>query len=377
MSSTDPTSPLPPSGSATRFLLSVAALLGIAFGIQFFRPVLIPLLLALVVATGSQPVVDYCSRRGLSPVASATAALLVVLACVSAVVGLLVYAANNLSQELPTYEGALRRFQGELASYLTQHHVERVALEVAHFDAGSATMSGATGSIASLASVLTNALLVYLFAAFVLFERAIFEKKLALAFHFDRVHKLVDGVFSDVQHYLWIKTWFGVITGVSVGVWCALWHLPNPALWGLLTFALNFAPMVGCLIASIPQVAIALLLFGPVVAAMFGLGLGVIHLILGSIVEPRVMGRRLGLSPLVVFSSMLVWGFLLGPVGALLSTPLTMMFKIAVSRSANLRWIGILLGDFKETTHEAAVRAPPPPSSKVCASDVPTSGNCT
>jgi predicted PurR-regulated permease PerM len=340
-------------GSASKLILTLAALVVIGFGLQFLRPVLIPVLLALFVATASQPVMDFCARRRLPLVFAGTLAMVVVLAAISLFVALFVYSVNELSQELPTYEKAFKRFQVDLAAYLSQHHMVRAGVAVARFDLGAAAVSGVTSSIASIAELLTNATLVLLIAGFVLVERAIFEKKLAAALHFDRVHAFVDGVFADVQQYLWIKTWISAACGVGAGVVCAVCKVPNPAMWGLLTFALNFAPMVGSLIASIPPVAIALVMHGPIAAVALAVALGVLHLIIGNIVEPRVMGRRLGLSPLVVFLSMLLWGFLLGPVGALLSTPLTMMLKIGLRHSPSLEWIAVLLGDYKEAKDES------------------------
>lgn len=350
--------------SGLRGLYLVAALVVIGFGIQFLRPVLIPVLLALFVATASQAVMDFCTRRGLPLIVSGMVAVTVVLVAVSAFVALLVYSVADLSQELPTYEKALRRFQGELAVYLQQHHVTRGAAAVARFDPGAAAVTGLTGTISSLADLLTNATLVFLIAGFVLFERAIFEKKLVVAFHFDKVHAFVDGVFADVQQYLWIKTWISALCGIGAGILCAVFDVPNPALWGLLTFALNFAPMIGSLVASIPAVLIALVMHGSLSALGLGVSLGVLHMVVGNILEPRVMGRRLGLSPLVVFLAMLLWGFLLGPVGALLSTPLTMILKIALSRSETFGWVAILLGDYQEAKEEArrpsSMRVPPP-----------------
>ena len=349
----------------TRLLLIGAALVAIAFGIQFFRPVLVPVLLALFVATASQSIVDFCSSRGLSLLVSGIIALLVVLAGLSVFVALLVHGVGDLSRELPTYEASLRRFQNALAFYFSAHHMGRAALAVQRFDAGAVTVSAITGSFASVAGLFASSTLVFLIAGFVLFERAIFEKKWALAFHFDKVHAAIDGALDDVQNYLWIKTWLSAATGIGAGTACAVAHVPNPAFWGLLTFVFNFAPMVGSLVASIPPVAVALVMEGPLAAALLAVSLAVLHVLVGSIVEPRVMGRRLGLSPLIVLLSMLLWGFLLGPVGALLSTPLTMMFKISVSHWPSLGWLAILLGNLRtprksRCDHCAATPTEPP-----------------
>ncbi len=146
-------------------------------------------------------------------------------------------------------------------------------------------------------------------------------------------------------------------TGVLAGALCAALDVPNAVLWGLLAFALNYAPNVGSLIAAIVPVGLTLILRGAGVAGALAAGYLAINVVIGNIVEPKLMGRRLGLSPLVVVIAMVAWGFLLGPVGALLSTPLTMVFKIAVGHSDDLRWISRLLGNFSEAREDSESRA--------------------
>ena len=117
-----------------------------------------------------------------------------------------------------------------------------------------------------------------------------------------------------------------------------------PILWGLLAFLLNYVPTIGSIIAAIPPLLLALIQISPAAAGAVGAGFVVINLIMGNAIEPRFMGKGLGLSTLVVFLSLVVWGWVLGPVGMLLSVPLTMTVKIALEANPNTQWLAHLLG---------------------------------
>jgi predicted PurR-regulated permease PerM len=147
----------------------------------------------------------------------------------------------------------------------------------------------------------------------------------------------------EVQAYLGIKTLVSLATGITAGSFCWLMGLDFPILLGLTAFVLNFIPTIGSIIAAIPAMALALVLHDPSWTLLVALGYLAINTLFGNIVEPNLMGRRLGLSTLVVVLSLIFWGWLWGPVGALLSVPLTMVLKIVLENTPDLRWAAILL----------------------------------
>ena len=136
-----------------------------------------------------------------------------------------------------------------------------------------------------------------------------------------------------------------LVTGLCVSV--MLWYLDVDyfVLWGLLAFLFNYIPNIGSIIAAVPAVLIALLVQGPATAGIAGIGFVVINVVMGNVIEPRFMGQGLGLSTLVVFLSLIFWGWLLGSVGMLLSVPLTMIVKIALEASQSGNWLAVLLGN--------------------------------
>ena len=152
------------------------------------------------------------------------------------------------------------------------------------------------------------------------------------------------GFIESFNRYLALKTLFSLATGVVIGIWLAVLGVDFALLWGLLAFLLNFVPNIGSIIAAIPAIFLAFIQLGWGPALLTCLGYIVVNVVFGSILEPKFMGRRLGLSTLVVFLSLVFWGWVLGPVGMVLSVPLTMIVKIAMESNEDTRWIAILLG---------------------------------
>ena len=148
---------------------------------------------------------------------------------------------------------------------------------------------------------------------------------------------------KSVNHYLVIKAVMSLITGLVIAVYLTVLGVDFAIVWGALAFFMNFVPYIGSIIAAVPAVILSLIDAGPVVSLAVAGGFVVVNLIVGNVLEPRYMGRGLGLSTLVVFLSLIFWGWVFGPVGMFLSTPLTMIVKIALENDPRSRWISVLL----------------------------------
>jgi predicted PurR-regulated permease PerM len=131
----------------------------------------------------------------------------------------------------------------------------------------------------------------------------------------------------------------------------------------LIAFLLNYIPTVGSIIAAIPAVLLSLILVGTAGhAVLVTLGYVVVNTLFGNILEPNLMGRRLGLSTLVVILSLLFWGWAWGPLGALLSVPLTVVVKIWLENTHDLKWVAILLDKAPPPVAVASPVLPPAPA---------------
>ena len=185
---------------------------------------------------------------------------------------------------------------------------------------------------------------------FILLETGTFTRKIRQAFqHNDEAAVRAQEIITSMQNYIVIKTWVSLATGIFIAAW--LWFLGVPfyALWGLLTFLFNFIPNIGSIIAAVPAILIAWLELTTLPAVATAIGFVLVNGVVGNLIEPRLMGKGLGLSPLVVFFSMVFWGWVLGPVGMLLSVPLTIAARIALDGFEDTRWIATLFGNAETT----------------------------
>ncbi len=204
-----------------------------------------------------------------------------------------------------------------------------------------------TGTLNSMTGLLSNAFLILLTVIFILLEAATIPAKLnampgGSTFSVDNMAKIID----KGTRFVAIKIMAFLAAGVLVGIMLAVIGVPFATFWALLAFFLNFIPNIGSILAAIPAIVVALLEkdLGTGSALWAAGGYVAINVLIGNVVEPRVMGKGLGLSTLVVFMSLIFWGWVLGPVGMLLSVPLTMTVKIALEGNPETRWIAVLLG---------------------------------
>ena len=171
-----------------------------------------------------------------------------------------------------------------------------------------------------------------------------------------------------MQEYLGIKTLTSLATGLLIGVLAWFAGLDFPILLGLTGFVLNYIPTVGSILAAVPALLLSVVQFGTIGNFILVVGgYGAINMVFGNIIEPNLMGRRLGLSTLVVILSLLFWAWVWGPVGALLAVPLTMVVKIMLENTEDLRWVAILL-DKSPPQIETSLAVPNPSDSATAGS---------
>jgi predicted PurR-regulated permease PerM len=252
---------------------------------------------------------------------------------------------NGFSRALPHYQQQLTRKTAALVTWLGDHGVEvSYQLLTDYFDPTKA-MALVGSTLTGLRTVLTKTFLILLIVLFILLEASGFPLKLRAALDNPEGSLASFSKITEVlNQYLLIKTLFSLITGLAIWIWLSILGVDFPLLWGMLAFLLNFVPTIGSLIAAVPALLLALIQLGLSSALLTALGYLVVNVSIGSIIEPRFMGRGLGLSTLVVFLSLIFWGWVLGPVGMLLSVPITMVIKIALESYDDTRWIGIILG---------------------------------
>ena len=270
---------------------------------------------------------------------------------------------REFSRDLPEYRARINAQILPLIERLATRGIDIPTGEyMSYFEPGAAVQLVAD-LLNGFGRVLGNSFLIFLTVVFILFEASSFPRKFrAVAGDPDHALDRFAVFRENVKRYLVIKTVASLGTGVAIGLWLALLGVDYPVLWGLLAFLLNYVPNIGSIIAAVPAVLFAAVQLGPGTALWSAVGYVVVNVVVGSIIEPRFMGRGLGLSALVVFLSLVFWGWVLGPVGMFLSVPLTMMFKISLDSRPDTHWIAVLLGPEGAASEELAARISEPDS---------------
>jgi AI-2 transport protein TqsA len=348
-----PTSLFPPStrtflARVRNPLWSGAALVVVIYGLKEAQGVLLPITVAGLLAVICSPAVRWLEARR---VPNVIAVLLVVAGLMGlfVVMGALIGGSvSGFREAIPDY---LFRLESMVAATTAWLHAKGVRVDSAHLTtiiepgkAASQAMNLVSSSMNALVSALSNTFLVVLTMILILMEGATVPAKLRAIYgdpeadisHFTQMA-------SRVQSYLAIKTILSIVTGLLIGIWAAILDVDFPILWGLIAFLLNYIPNIGSILAAIPAMLLALVQHGVGNSLALGGGYVVVNMVIGNVIEPMWMGRKLGLSTTVVFIALAIWYEIWGPVGMLLSVPLTMIIKIMLEHSREGQSVAILL----------------------------------
>ena len=318
-----------PDKTGMRILLKLASLVVILAGIHAAADIIVQLLLALFFAIVLNPLVTWFIRRGVQRPVAITIVVVVMLIALTALVGVLAASFNEFISMLPKFNKELTRklFKlQEMLPFLNLHmSPERILQRMDSEKVVTFTTALMTGLSGAMASVL----LLVMTVVFMLFEVR---------------HVPYNRALKGVSHYLALKTLLSLWTGVIVWLGLELMGVQFALMWAVLAFLLNYVPNIGAVISAVPPMIQVLLFNGIYECILVGALFLVVHMVIGNILEPRMMGHRLGMSTMVVFLSLLIWGWLLGPVGMLLSVPLTSVCKIWMETTKGGSKLAILLG---------------------------------
>ena len=328
----------------SRFLINLAAFIVVVAGMRAAAPILMPFFLATFIAIICWPPMYWMHRRGLPDWLAVTA---VVIGIIMVMIGLGVFvgtSVDSFGKNLPEYQSRLKQNMSGLFTWLNDEGIHLSYGVVSEYLDPSKIMGFAAKTITGFGNVFADAMLILFTVIFILFEGFILPDKLASAFGSPHPMEHFDNFLNSVKRYLSIKTFTSFLTGVFIAVWLWMLDVDYPVLWGLVAFLLNFIPNIGSILAALPAVLLALVQHGIAGSLYAMLGYGIVNLVAGNIIEPRMMGQGLGLSTLVVFLSLIFWGWVFGSIGMLLSIPFTMIVKIALENDEDTRWIAVLLG---------------------------------
>jgi AI-2 transport protein TqsA len=336
-----------PRIGARSLFIGAAAVIVLA-GLKAAQSLVIPFLLALFLAIICAPAVSWLTRRRVPAGLAVLVVVIILLALFTGFGTIVGTSVNDFAAFVSQYQERFDGLVSSFASWLADHDIDSESLDILQVVQPGRLMNLLGGVLKNLAAVLSNLFLIILTMIFILLEAASFPTKMRLVvgkrrFDMDNLGQIV----TQVQHYLGIKTATSLVTGLLIGFWTAVIGLEFAVVWGLIAFLLNYIPSIGSIVAAIPAVLLGLIQGGIGYALLVAVGFVVVNVVIGNFIDPYLMGRTLGLSTLVVFLSLVFWGWMWGSIGMLLSVPLTMMIKILLDNTDDLQWVAVLLDSKK------------------------------
>ena len=339
----------PLSSKETSPFVILAAIIIILAGMMYASSIVAPFFLALFVSIIlSQPVQWLVRKR----VPLWLSIVMVLLGGIGIFIGMGQIIGSSLSSftnDAPRYAESLNAMATSFLQFLQEQGFDISEEQLGDLLDPGKIMSVTAGILGKLGSVMGNTFIVLFIVLFLLLEDQSFAYKAkVLTRGPGESVDFLNQIGKNIRHYLSIKTVISLITGVLIWICLVIIGVEYAIIWALIAFLLNYIPTIGSILAGIPVVLFALVQLG-FGGALWTLGVYIaVNTVIGNIVEPKMMGKGLGLSALVVFLALVFWGFILGTIGMFLSVPLTMALKIILEQNDRTRWIAVLLGTQQE-----------------------------
>ena len=329
-----------------RVTIFVAASFIIIAGMMMAESFITLILLAVFVSIIGVHPVSWLDRKKVPHWLSVTIVLLGFILIISGLSGIVGSSVSSFTSHLGKYENRLSAILASLNGDLSQYGINLSTDRLTQlFDPGK-VLDFTASTLGQLGNVMSNTALIFFIVLFILLEmQSIGLKAKALgAASSKKSMENLTRIEKSVRHYLVIKTFVSLLTGILVGLLLWILGVEYAILWGLIAFLLNYIPNIGSIIAAIPAVMFTWIQLGFAHAVWAMIIFAVVNLLIGYMIEPKVMGKGMGLSTLVVFLSLIIWGYVLGIVGMFLSVPLTMTIKIILEYNESTRPLAALLG---------------------------------
>ncbi|MEI7501014.1 MAG: AI-2E family transporter [Bacteroidota bacterium] len=326
-------------------IVTVAALIIIIAGVIYAKSIITPILLALFISIICAQPISWLEKKRVPKWLALIIVIVGMIIIFSGFAFLIGGTLSSFSGNVSKYESTLATISNSFIQYLNEIGLTIPHDQVSDLFQPAKILTFTAGIVNELLNMMGSTFLIFLIILFILMEFGSFSVKAkAILSGSDESLSYLSTITQNLRHYLAIKTMICLLIGIFIYLALLIIGVDYPLLWALIAGLMNYIPNIGSIIAAVPAVLFALVQFG-LSGALWTLGsFLVINNVLGNFVEPRIMGKGLGLSTLVVFLSLLFWGLILGTVGMFLSVPLTMTIKIILEQNEKTRWLAILLG---------------------------------
>lgn len=326
-----------------KFWIIAASFVVVIAGLKAAASIVNPLLLALLIASICYAPFTWLQKKKVPDMLAIILVLIGISAITFLIVAMLGTSVSGFAEKVPFYEQKFEAYWLDINNWLVANDLIAEDMRLQEKINPSGIISIAGGVFTGFSNLLSNSFLIIFIVIFMLLELSSMLKKMSLVNtkSLGRIEHIID----KQNKYFSTKTIVSLLTGISISIALAIIGVDFPLLWGALAFILNFIPNIGSIIAAIPASLLALVQLGPLSMLFCIISYLAVNTVMGNIVEPRLIGKTVGLSPLIVFLSLIFWGWVLGIVGMLLATPLTIIIKIIFDSMESTKHWGLMMGD--------------------------------
>jgi predicted PurR-regulated permease PerM len=329
--------------------LLFAAFIIIIAGMMYAQSIINPLLMALFLGIICIGPLNWLKKRNVPAGLALTIIIIGILAIYLSFGELIWTSVSYFMEDAPKYEESLREIINSTLQFLKDRGIEISSISGAETRDPSNIMELTAIVLQKLGDVMSDEFTIIFLFIFLIAEAEDIYKKIDFMSNSKQIPlSYLKTIGDGIRHYLSIKTITSLMTGLIIWIILSIVGIDYAILWGMIAFLLNYIPNIGSIMAAIPAILFALLQLGIGGMIWTGLTFIVVNMVIGNVIEPKIMGKGLGLSTFVVFFALIFWGFVLGIIGMFLSVPITMAIKIILENNPKTKWIAVLLGTSPE-----------------------------
>ncbi len=333
------------NNKTAQVLVILASFIIIVAGMKAAESIVVPFLLAAFLSIIISPPFIWMQSKGV-PKGLALLFIIIIFLAILFLIGVLIgTSVNDFTSNLPFYQEKLQNQTQAMINWLIERNYIKPDFQLTKLINPASVLKIVGDTFNQISGIFADGFLILFTVVFMSLEITSLPKKLKMIFfNPDKSLSNVNKIYQNINKYIGIKSLTSFVTGLLVYLFLLIVGVDYPLLWGVLAFVLNYIPTIGSILAVIPPFLLTIVQLGFIESFVVLAGYITINTIIGNILEPKFMGKGLGLSTLVVFLSLVFWGWVLGPIGMLLSVPLTITIKIALDSSEETRWLAIMLG---------------------------------
>lgn len=353
--------------SAYRLFIMLACAVIILFGMKYSAEIITPILVAFILTNIFLPMEIWLIKKGWKPWLALILTLIVMLLVLGIIVSATVASITQFIGQIPEYQAGIETMIENMLHWFNNLSFDNINLpfdlpegfefnidfdpaqlfNFESFDVSSIVNLSTDllgNMLSAIANTFSNWIVVALLVAFMLADFHNLDQRLARAFKKSSQVENVMSMTRSLRRYVSLTTYIGILTGITNALFLMILGVDFAILWGLIGFLMNYIPNIGIWISIIPPSVLAFLEFGWQRGIIVVIGFTIINNILENVFKPKMMGDNLNISPLFIMVSLVLWSFVLGPLGTILAIPMTLIItRLVLESSEETQWLAVLM----------------------------------